>query len=274
MLLLLSLWLGSAAHAEPPAVPDPDAPGASGDESFSATLEEAKQHYFQGESGAARELLQGLQLRVFAGESLDWALVSDALIYLGEIYCNEGDQEQAEVVFRYLLEHDPNTPISAFHHPAEVVSLFEVVRSTVLKSRSVPPPPPPSTVIPSAPPVPAWVFLPLGVPQFGQKRPAAGFAYATLQAGFATASIALRIHIANGNTIDFPHPLNWDPDTVTERVQRERYLFQWPATFAFYLTWGVSTVDGIRWHQRHPPPVPTLSATPDGTPTIGIAGRF
>jgi tetratricopeptide (TPR) repeat protein len=262
MLHLVSLWLGSAAVAETPTVPDPVPSTPSGDASFAATLEDAKQRYFRGETGAARELLQGLQLRVYTGEHLDWDLVADALIYLGEIYYNEGNQDQAEVLFRYLLEHDPNTPISAFRHPVEVVNLFELVRSTVLKSRLGPPvpvtPPPPA-------PVPTWAVLPLGIPQFGERRPAAGLAYFTLEAGFAAGSLTLLDQLQRVKSGD----LEWDES----RVRLTKYGYQWPLTIAFYLTWGVSAADAIRYHQRHAV-APALSASPDGTPTVGVGGRF
>ena len=192
-----------------------------------------------GEAAAAKELLQGLQLRLYAGEKVDWALVADTLIYLGEIYYSEGNQDQAEVLFRYLLEQDPNTPISAFHHSVEVVNLFELVRSTILKARLLPPPPP---QVVQPPPTPVWVFLPLGVAQFAQHRPAAGFVYGTLEAGFASASIVFRTQLVRSNSADITNPRAWDP----AKVERVEYLFQWPATFGFYLTWGISTMDGIR----------------------------
>lgn len=263
MIELVMLCLVSAAFAEPetlPATPEsgsvatsseaePADPRADG--SFGSVLEKAKEKYFQGESSEARELLQGLQLRLYAGEEADWSSVVEALTYLGEIYYVQGEQDQAQMAFQYLLERDPNTPISPYHHAIEVVNLFELVRTTVVASRladvdNVPPP----TVERS--PAPLWTFVPFGVPQFMQGRTGLGVFYGGLQLGFGAASVALYPHLAKVNRESLEHPLGWGPEEVTEKVQERRYLFQWPATFGFYTMWGVSMIDAARWHQRHP----------------------
>src|SRR5688500_8057904 len=108
MLHLVMLWLVSAARAETPTVPDStpgtsdqgpaagaltDAPAgfpssaeeAPRDRTFVSVLENAKQCYFRGEDDDARELLQGLQLRLYAGEEAEWDQVVEAMTWLGEI---------------------------------------------------------------------------------------------------------------------------------------------------------------------------------------------
>src|SRR5688572_22042951 len=92
----------SPAGDTPATSPDPTpaalpGPGPSADAtSFPAVLNDAKERYFQGEADRARELLQGLQIRLYAGEQPDWNLVVEALTYLGEIYYVQGNQAQAE----------------------------------------------------------------------------------------------------------------------------------------------------------------------------------
>lgn len=257
MIELVMLWLLSAAYAEPeipPAPPDSATVVSAtepADASFGAVVEAAKQKYFQGESSEARELLQGLLLRLYGGEEAEWSAVVEALTYLGEIYYVQGEQDQAQMAFRFLLERDPNTPISPYHHAIEVVNLFELVRRNVVAARVVPPEPAPVTVTRRSP-APLWTFVPFGVPQLMQRRTALGVFYGSLQLGFGAASIALIPHLEQANRDGLGHPFGWDATEVEGRVQRERYLLQWPATFAFYATWGISVVDAARWHQRHP----------------------
>jgi tetratricopeptide (TPR) repeat protein len=209
--------------------------------SFDTVLREAKEHYFQGEPQAARELLQGLQLRLYAGEEAPWATVVEALTYLGEIYYVQGNQQQAEIAFRYLLERDPQTPISPFHHTIEVVNLFELVRTTVLAEQE------------DLPPVlaPVSTYLPLGIPQLAQGRTGAGLLYGGLQTALVVTSIVTFVQV---DGLNGPEPRLRPRLPQQEREQRVaelRYGVQWPATFGFYMLWGISTIDAARWHQRH-----------------------
>ncbi|MEQ1505695.1 MAG: tetratricopeptide repeat protein, partial [Myxococcota bacterium] len=212
------------------AATDPEPAGST----FDVVLGEAKQRYFQGEPDSAKELLRGLQLRLYAGEQADWPSVVEALTYLGEIYYVAGDQASAEVAFRYLLERDPDTPISPYHHSIEVVNLFELVRTMVRASRASTAP-----VTMPAGPVPLWTFAPFGTPQILQNRTAAGVLYGVLQLGLGAASIGLYAHLDHVNQVRGPtHPL-WPLEDVTENVENRRYLLQWPTTLGFYAVWGV-----------------------------------
>jgi hypothetical protein len=301
MIELVMLWLISAAFAEPETLPEPadsgpvvtadggpgSAPGTPIDPSFEGVLDTAKQKYFRGESSEARELLEGLQLRLYAGEEADWSSVVEALTYLGEIYYVQGDQDQAQMAFRFVLERDPSTPISPYHHAIEVVNLFELVRRNVVASRIVTPVPVPVPVTRRSP-APLSTFVPFGVPQLAQRRTALGVLYGSLQLGFGVASVALFPFLdrINGDGGGSGHPLGWEPPEISDRVQRRRYLLQWPATFAFYTTWGVSVIDAARWHQRHPrvvgiglaPPLarPDGSGVPAGAspPVLVIGGQL
>jgi tetratricopeptide (TPR) repeat protein len=233
---------------EPPPSGSPRPPEA--EPSFESVLDEAKRRYFQGETDHARALLEGLQLRLYAGEQPEWSLVVDALIYLGEIYYGVGLHDQAQIAFRYLLERDPDTPISPFHHTMDLVNLFELVRTTVRADRAdeVPPPVEPS-------PLPAWAFLPFGVPQLLQGRTAAGLGYGLLQLGLGAASIGLFVNVARLNPEDEDagddHPL-WGRYQIPGEIDRLKYTMQWPATFGFYGLWGISFVDAAVWHARNP----------------------
>jgi hypothetical protein len=272
MIELVMLCLTSAAFAEPeppPATPEtgietagvepgpptrsePEADTPATDGSFASVLEIAKQRYFQGESTEARELLQGLQLRLYAGEEADWSSIVEALIYLGEIYYVQGDQDQAQMAFQYLLERDPTTPISPYHHAIEVVNLFELVRTTVIANRKVEVPVPVPEPIVERTPAPIWTFAPFGVPQLTQGRTALGLFYGGLQVGLGATSLALFPYLDKVNRGGDDHPAGWDDPEVTARVQQRRYAWQWPATFGFYAVWGISMIDAARWHQRHP----------------------
>jgi hypothetical protein len=68
------------------------------------------------------------------------------------------------------------------------------------------------------------------------------------------------------------------PEVITQ-INRERFLVQWPSTFAFYAVWGISVLDAARYHQQHPPttplpPKPGLGRSTPGTPGLWVSGRF
>jgi hypothetical protein len=119
------------------------------------------------------------------------------------------------------------------------------------------------------------VVLPLGVPQFAQRRPAAGLVYGSLQAGFGIVSIAMHARLNRGNVAAGPdHPFGWTSEEVRSEVSLERYLYQWPATAGFYITWGVSALDAARWHKRHPPASVGLGRSEGGAPLLVLGGTF
>src|SRR5262245_47780832 len=98
MLHLAALWVGTAFAIPGDDVVELALPGirtdtagdaatssspGGGTGSFDAVLSDAKARYFQGEPDLAKELLQGLLIRLYAGEEPDWKLVVEALTYLG-----------------------------------------------------------------------------------------------------------------------------------------------------------------------------------------------
>jgi hypothetical protein len=266
MHLSVSLWLFAVALGETPgdaSTPVPSLPAEPSDwvgRPFAEVLEEAKGAYFSGDQEAARRVLEALRMRIRGGEEVAWGLQVDALTYLGEIYYLRGDRDLARDAFRAILERDVDTPISPYHHSYDVVTLFDLVRSEVLKERVIPP-------VPVAPPPPKaapwWIVLPLGAPQFGQRRPAAGLVYGGLQAGLGAASIALFIRLDEQERDDVP----------AEDRLRLRNQLQVPLTAGAYLSYGISVADAARWHRRHPASV-GVGASPDGAPQVVVGGRF
>lgn len=234
--------------------------------SFEDTLDTAKQGYFSGESEQARDLLHGLYERLEAGEDPGTELATEAMTYLGAIQHRLGDQQAAREAFRWILEQDPEAPISPYHHPIDVLNLFELVRVEILAERNTPPPP-----FDPGPP-PAWAFAPLGIPQFTQGRTGAGLLYGGLQASFGITSIVMFAHLSEANAPDDqPHPLGWNPEDTFGRVQLRRYAIQWPATIAFYGTWMLSVSDANRhWRNQPPPTTIQVGIAPLGSGSTGV----
>lgn len=259
MFLLLCCF---ASFAEPTG--DPVGQEQAEDQgSFSSVLEEAKQRYFQGEPDAARDLLEGLQLRLHAGEEPDWESTVEALTYLGEIYFVQGNQDSAEIVFRYLLGRDIETPISTYHHPIEVVNLFELVRAQIKATQPEPGPVP----------APMSTYLPLGIPQLAQGRTGIGVVYGGLQAALGASSIILYLRADSLNGAEPRVRLRGPQDKQEETVDRLK-RYQWPATFGFYTIWAISTIDAARWHQRHLGRQRTVTLAPGPGPGISVVTTF
>lgn len=266
MLYLLSFCLTAAADPDG----DPaDNPGETPiDSSFQEVLQEAKQRYFQGEPIQARDLLQGLQLRLYAGEQVEWDSVVEAMTYLGEIYYVQGEHAQAELVFSYLLERDIETPISPYHHTIEVVSKFESVRDTLRRNPRVIEP-----TLPSSVPAPLTTYLPLGIPQFAKGRTGLGIVYGGLQTGLAVASIGLYVQ-ADGINQPPPHRQPQLTQEEREATVEQLRLYQWPTTFGFYTLWAISAIDAARWHQRHLGRQRPLTVLPGPGPGIMLCGHL
>jgi hypothetical protein len=268
-----------AAAAEPTAA-DPAEP-LPGDEAggepatdpqggpFPEVLRIAKQHWFEGRSGVAREWFAILHSRVLAGEAVAPAEVAEALTWLGEIQYLDDDPDAARLTFEALLRRDPETPISPYHHPTEVVNLFELVRAEV-KSSLVPPEPAPP---PARPPAPAWVLAPFGAPQLAQGRLGAGLASGGIQVALAATSVATRLHVARLNAKDQPGIPVGSPDE--RAIQTWRYGAQWPSTFLFYGAWFAGSWEATRHFRRHwtPPAAVSVSPVPGGL-SVGASGRF
>lgn len=270
-------WLGArfAAAEDPPAAPVPavEAPPPAapspvpdpGSAPFPEVLAAAKQAWFLGRAEEAREAFAALHGRILGGEDAALADVAEALTWLGEIQYLDDDLDAARLTFRDLLRRAPDTPISPYHHPTEVVNLFELVRAEVKAERAPPPEPEPPT---GPPPTPLWVWAPLGVPQLVQGRPGAGALFGGLQLALGATSVASFVHLSHLNRDDQP---GIPPGGAEERaLQTWRYAVQWPSTALFYGAWLVGSREAAR-HHRRAAPVPTAFG---GAPGLGLVGRF
>ncbi len=223
---------------------------------FLARLEEAKASYFAGDLADGLVRLQALQLEAMqTPDAQPWPLVVEALTYLGEIQIKLGDDESAQRVFRYVLERDPETPISPYHHPIDVVFLFNRVREMVLNERSA------AQAAQPAPPKTPWhAWMPLGVAQAAQGRPTAAVVMGGTQAALGATAVGVFAHLHRVNRSPIGHPRGWTEDQVVDRVQAQRYAVQWPAAIGFYALWSVSIVDAHgSWRRDHRP---QLSVSP------------
>ncbi len=265
--LILSL---SLAWADP--VP---ATGTTGEipvaVSFAEQLEGAKRLYFQGHREEALDLLADLQVQYLVDPAgMPWERAAEALIFLGEIYYFTGDMARSTKAWRLVLETDPDHPrLSPFAHPPEIAGEFEILRATVreeIASRPVPPPPR----------MPAWTALPLGIPQFAQRKPARGVLYASLQVGFGVGSLAVASQLRSKNVSTQPHPDGWTEEEQARRINVQRYGIQWPLTAGAYVVWIASHVDarGTFRRQNGVDATLTWAPTPQTPATLGVVGRF
>jgi hypothetical protein len=268
----------------PDAEPSPDSPPAPIDttrvrpdpeedrgeeqvEVFARALERAKNTYFAGDHVAALQAFRALHIRLLQGEEPPWDLASETVIYLGEIENKLGNDREADGAFRWLLEQDPDTPISPYHHPMDVVGRFELMRQTVLAERARTPDEVGVAVV-RANPLPVWGYLPLGIPQFTSKRPAAGVLFGGLQTAFGVASVALFRHLDSVNVSARGHPSEWTDEEIETRVRVRRYAVQWPCTVAFYGTWLLSYADARKAHRASQAPAPPQPVA------MSVSGRF
>ena len=181
-----------AAAAEPAGTLSPPAPIQDPVASFEVELEAAKSAWFQGDVDLARESFQLLYLQLLGGVETPLERAGEVAIYVGEIAYDGGDLASAESAWTWLLQRDPDFPISPYHHPIEVIGLFESVRSRVKADIAALPP-----ILPQR--YPAWGWVPFGVPQFKQGQPISGTFFLVSQAALATASIGLWVEIARNN---------------------------------------------------------------------------
>ncbi len=254
MIWLAALWIAWADPApdvlEDSADGERNAPssGAAEPPSPSDSLSRARDAYFSGEHERA--------LAEFAALAADEQPVEirlEAMLWLGEVQFVLGDEVGARATFRTLLMLDPEYPISAYEHPLEVVGAFEVVRRAVREQA-------PSPARPR--PYPAWGYLPMGAPQFGQGQRGRGAMWTTLQLGFGAASVGTYVYLSQ---LPAWKPVNMDDADVPAHAQTVRYAVQIPATAVFYGLWLGSVIDGRRaWNTAR------ISASP--LPGGGLVG--
>jgi len=236
----------ATARPDPPVEPPPDPSPGPGDP-FAEVLEYAKGRYFEGGHQEALELLLGLEERLAGGEEVGDDLQGEALIYLGEIQYVMGDTLDSWDTFEFLLQRNPDQIISIYHHPPEVVNWFGLVRREMLQSMADTPDDPPPRVIDPGP-APWWTWAPLGTPQFAQRRPVAGAAFAGIQSGLGVASIALYRDLQK-RARDDDGDLR-DMDTDEFRRFQSRRAIQWAVTAGWWGAWLASSADARRFHRN------------------------
>jgi len=254
MLIVVLYCLSSVAYAEPgsKSPPDPPTPVAVADLEFTAVLAYAKQQYFQGRLDVSLTLLEMLDNRLDLGEDPGEAARAETLIYLGELRLQRSDPQGARDAFRSLLRRTPDASISAYHHPADVVNVFELVRNEVQRERersSLDEPPLSRT---RSRRLPAHTFAPLGIPQFAQRHPVRGLGFGVLQAAAGAASIGSMLHLDAVSVEEEGHPRGWTSEFRDRRIQQIRHQLQWPSTFAFYGLWAWSIGDAMAFHRKQP----------------------
>ncbi len=287
MHLVSIFWVAGLSWAEPLVPPEDSGAGTTTSESsgelsdsappspnsFESVLRAAKERHFAGESVAARNLLVGLSERLEAGEDPGEELAVEAMTYLGEVHHKLDERSEARAAFRWILERDPETPISPFHHSFDVVNLFDLVRAEVLREQDVVPPPDPGR--PKLGPPPLWTFAPLGIPQLAQRRPGAFLLFGGLQAGFGVASLVVYRDLTRLNV---ERPRDTSPaeyEAFRNEVRQRRLRAQWPLTFAFYGTWALSMVDASgQWRRRQIEAQVGVGLVGPGTPGVRFTGTF
>lgn len=231
-------------------------------------LERAKEAYFDGGHSEAIDILKELQSRIDGGEVVSSQTRGDVGIYLGELLLLIGEQEAAWQTFRWLLVHQPDTPILPALHPPEVVSWFEAARAEVRAEIEANRPPPPPVMVPA--PYPWWGYMPFGAPQLAQGMRGRGSAFAVGQSLSAGASIGMFAHLLVVNRRQHPDWLS--DDEVGPYVRRWRNTVQWPATALFYTLWVASVADGRGAWKRAGHRI-ELAPSADGA-ELRIRGRF
>ncbi len=264
MLLHLLLFCLAPAGAQDPIADDDPGP-VRGEEAgaFPNRLEAAKQLYFGGNHQSALALFNELQTELLHGlASPPWDVAAETMIFVAEVNLQLRRNDAARAAFRWVLERDVAYTVSPYHHPAHVRAEFFVVQNEVkaeLQATQVGASPPPW----EPRPLPAWGYLPLGVPQFSQRRTGAGIAHLTLQVALGAGSLAVMQHIRTINpgpgVVD--HPRGWTGEEARSQVQRERYAVQWPLTVGFYGAWVASTLDARAYWRRSDRPRPNQVAT-------------
>lgn len=258
----------AAPHA--PALPSAEVVPAS-PASPGQALERAVELYVRGEHDAAMRALAALHHRAETAGDVAPEIHAKALVYLGEIQFVAHNIPAAKATFRLLAESYPDATVNRYDHVAEAVWLLQSVRQAVLAER----PPEPEPELPprrKRKPMPAWAYLPFGVPQFGQKRHARGALYALLQVGLGAASVATYLRLKDQHAITDPP----DDDLHQQQFRTLFYGVQVPTTAGFYVTWVASVADsGITWSKRQrSPPVVSLGPHPSGGVNASLHWRF
>jgi hypothetical protein len=265
--------LGIAMLLAPATAPaqDDDPQASSVSDGFSVSLEAAKALYFAGDLEKSVLAFRALQLQIAQSpEAMPWEEAVDALTYLGEILVKTGDDDGARRAFRAILERDVETRISPYHHPVEVVFVFNRVKEQVEAERlaeiSEPVP---------VPRAPVSTYLPLGIPQLARGRLGAGLAFGGGQLVVGGAALGVYSHLWRLNGPDPNNPDVELPEQIEDRIRLRRYAVQWPTTFAFYGLWAGSVIEARgHWKRTHASPTVLVIPGAGGAPGLTIAGSL
>ena len=295
MFHLVFSWFVTMASAAPPASgedandappepagqgpstrdPEPDPPPDSSQDSFGSVLQVAKQRYFAGELPYARELLLGLKERLALGEAPPLEIAVEAMTYLGEVQYKLGDREGAEAAFRFIFERNPDAPISPYHHPIEVVALFDVVRAEVKASQQAALQEQLRQTPPDIGRAPLWTYAPFGIAQIRQRRPGAAITFGGLQIGFGVASVLMFQEVERINQPPPDRNNDEQYDAITRRGLQQKYLVQWPVTLGFYAVWAASIADAQRrWRADQQETIIEVGPVGERSPGVLLHRRF
>jgi hypothetical protein len=170
------LWL---ALAGPGRAAEGDARGGAPAEQ--ARLEQAVAEYQSGRWDAAQLALTVL----ISDPSVTQSVQQEARIYLGEVVYTRGDEEGARKIFEQVLAIDPDFQVDPFRHPPEILTQFEIARSSV---SPFPRPEPFRAKF-------AETLVPAGWYQLRYGRPAKGTTFLIAQTGLTAVSLTMWISL-------------------------------------------------------------------------------
>lgn len=240
----------------PPTSPGPVAPPTATE--ARAKLQEAVQHYLDGDATRARQILSAL---LGFGPDLEVNVRKEALVWLADILYSEEGEKAARNALEALLSEDPDYTMDSFAHPPELSRFFEQMKAERKTVTNVPPPPPPPQKLR---PFPLLVFLPGGVYYYVNGQPWVGVTLSTVQVASVAGSAALFVQLSE-------LPAEVEP-TDEDQVSRARGLraLNWSIATAGWLSLAVPIlVESGRWGTERA----RLSVGTDGKQIL-VAGRF
>ena len=222
-------------------------------------LQEAVQHYLDGDATRARQMLSTL---LGFGPDLEVNVRKEALVWLADILYSEEGDKAARNALEALLSEDPDYTLDSFAHPPELSRFFEQMKAErkVVVTPTPPPPPPPQKLRP----FPLLVFLPGGVYYYVNGKPWVGATLTTVQVASVAGSAALFVQLS-----ELPAEVEPTEEDQVGRAQSLRAL-NWTLATAGWLSFAVPIlVETGRWGTERA----RLSIGTDGQQIL-VAGRF
>jgi hypothetical protein len=144
-------------------------------------LVRAVQEYQSGRWDAAQIALT----TIISDPSTSLGVQQEARIYLGEVLFTRGEQDAARQLFEQVLTIDPDFQVDPFRHPPEILTQFEIARSSVVPFQ---PPEPFRTKFVST-------LIPGGLYQLQHERPVMGTTLLVTQVGLVAANVTMWISL-------------------------------------------------------------------------------